>query len=36
MRQREELSRMTEIELSDAGIARCEAWFEIAKPFWHA
>jgi uncharacterized protein YjiS (DUF1127 family) len=36
MSQRDELSRMTEAELSDAGINRYEAWFEVRKPFWRA
>jgi len=34
--QRDELSRMSEAELRDAGINRYEAWFEIRKPFWRA
>jgi len=34
IRQRDELSRMTEAELSDAGISSYEARFEIRKPFW--
>jgi uncharacterized protein YjiS (DUF1127 family) len=36
MRGRAELSRMTEVELKDAGIDPHEAWLEIRKSFWRA
>jgi len=36
VRQRNELSRMSEMELRDAGIDPCAAWLEVHKPFWRA
>jgi uncharacterized protein YjiS (DUF1127 family) len=36
MRQRCELSGMSEMEIHDAGMTSYEAWCESRKPFWRA
>ncbi len=34
IREREELSRMRDVELQDMGISRTNAMMEVSKPFW--
>jgi len=36
IREREELSRMLELELQDMGLSRSTVIMEISKPFWRA
>lgn len=36
MREREQLARLTELELRDIGVAPAQARVEANKPFWRA
>ena len=35
-RSRRELAGMSDAELRDIRLSRCDAWAEISKPFWRA
>ena len=34
MREREQLARLSDLDLRDIGLTPAEAWAEFSKPFW--